>query len=83
GHDAGLLEASVSPQIKQQLREATAAAIDIGVFGVPTVRADTELFFGFDDLPWLERYLQGDDPLDEESFASWHEVRPSAWRARR
>lgn len=37
-----------------------------GGFGVPTVLADEELFFGVDSLGHLERFLRGEDPLSRE-----------------
>jgi 2-hydroxychromene-2-carboxylate isomerase len=53
--EAGLDEEDVSlatqdPEIKQTLLEATEAAHRIGVFGVPTVAIDEELFWGDDRL---------------------------------
>jgi 2-hydroxychromene-2-carboxylate isomerase len=42
--------ASGDPQIKQALREATSAAHGLGVFGVPTVVVEDELFWGDDRL---------------------------------
>ncbi len=46
------------PAIKQALRANTTAAIDAGVFGVPTFVVDGELFFGQDALPMLLDYLR-------------------------
>jgi 2-hydroxychromene-2-carboxylate isomerase len=53
--DAGLdreaaLEAAADPGVKLALREATQAAHDRGVFGVPTVAVGDELFWGDDRL---------------------------------
>lgn len=53
--DAGLDEIEVEravadPQIKLALREATDAAHALGVYGVPTVAVDGELFWGDDRL---------------------------------
>lgn len=53
-----------SEEAKARLRADTDAAIEAGVFGVPTMAVGGELFWGYDDLPWLERYLAGTDPLD-------------------
>lgn len=47
---AEVLAATQSPQIKLELREATEAAHALGVFGVPTVALDGELFWGDDRL---------------------------------
>ena len=70
-NDAGLegsrLMAQTQDQaIKQALIQETQAAIDHGVFGVPTVCVDDELFWGYDQLTHLEDYLDGKDPLDKE-----------------
>ncbi len=43
-------EATSDPEIKLALREATDAAHDLGVFGVPTVAVGGELFWGDDRL---------------------------------
>ncbi len=72
-----LLHAAATPEIKHTLREATDAAVATGVFGVPAVIAKDEIFFGYDDLPWLERHLDGAPPPDS---SGWTSVRPSAWR---
>jgi 2-hydroxychromene-2-carboxylate isomerase len=54
--DAGLdppavQQATRDPEIKLALREATDAAHARGVFGVPTIAIDDELFWGDDRLP--------------------------------
>jgi len=35
-------------------------AIACGVFGVPAIQADDQIFWGFDSLPILRQYLEGD-----------------------
>lgn len=45
---------------KSQLRANTDDAIACGVFGVPTFEVDGKLFWGFDALPMLKAYLDGD-----------------------
>ena len=42
---------------KAALRATTEAATAAGVFGVPTLRIGTELFWGVDALPMAEAYL--------------------------
>lgn len=59
-----------------------------GGFGVPTMMVGDELFWGFDDLPYLEKFLAGDDPLNEvdvEAYVeAWNVCRiDGAHRARR
>ena len=46
--------------VKAQLKANTEEAITRGLFGVPTMAVDDKLFWGFDALPMLRDYLQGD-----------------------
>lgn len=46
--------------VKAELRASTDLAIARGVFGVPTFEVDGRLFWGFDALPMLRAYLEGD-----------------------
>ena len=79
-----LLEAAATDAIKQQLRNNTEQALAQGIFGVPTLCARAELFWGFDDLEYLEMFLSGRDVLsaDRHELQDWMKVRPSAERRR-
>ncbi|WNG16687.1 2-hydroxychromene-2-carboxylate isomerase [Cystobacter fuscus] len=67
GLDAqALLAAAVTPDVKEQVRRNIEELLALGGFGVPTVLADGELFFGVDSLGHLERFLRGEDPLSPE-----------------
>jgi len=78
---AALVEAAQQPEAKATLRKQTDDAIAAGVFGVPTITVDGELFFGYDDFPFLERFLAGRDPLDRGALAEWARApRSSAMR---
>ena len=46
--------------VKQALKDATAAALERGIFGVPTIEFDGRLFWGVDALPMLAACLRGD-----------------------
>lgn len=46
--------------VKTRLRTNTDEAIAAGVFGVPSCVVDGRLFWGYDSLPMLRRYLEGD-----------------------
>jgi len=46
--------------VKVDLRANTEEAIARGVFGVPTFCVDDKLFWGFDALPMLRAWLEGD-----------------------
>lgn len=50
-------DALASPAIKDTLRSNTDAAIKAGVFGVPTVEVDGELFWGADAMDFLRAFL--------------------------
>ena len=45
---------------KQALKDSTAAALERGIFGVPTVEVDGRLFWGLDALPMLAGHLRGE-----------------------
>jgi 2-hydroxychromene-2-carboxylate isomerase len=80
---AALVAAAQQPEAKARLRAQTDAAIAAGVFGVPTMTVGDELFWGFDDWPWLELHLAGRDPLDVRELEKWRGIRdPSAMRRR-
>ena len=73
--DSACWEAAASPAVKQRLREETEQAVARGIFGVPTIDFDGELFWGVDSLDDLERalhrgalLLEGDwDDLPEQA----------------
>jgi 2-hydroxychromene-2-carboxylate isomerase len=81
---AALVERAGAPEIKQRLRAQTDAAIARDVFGVPTFEVEGELFWGYDDIPYLERFLAGEDTIDPEDAAHWvpRPPRPSSMRRR-
>ena len=85
GLDAGgLLAGARGDPVKQRLRDNTQAALDQGIFGVPTMAVRGELFWGFDDLEYLEMFLSGRDSLspDRRELEPWDAVRPSVERRR-
>jgi len=80
---AELVTQAQSPEIKARLRAQTEDAIARGVFGVPSMRFGDELFWGYDDFPYLELVLAGRDPLEPGPFAGWGgPVQPSSMRRR-
>jgi 2-hydroxychromene-2-carboxylate isomerase len=80
---AALVAAAQEPEAKARLRAQTDAAIAAGVFGVPTMIVGDELFWGYDDWPYLELFLAGKDPLDRRELEKWTRARnPSAMRRR-
>lgn len=80
GH--ALVAAAGEAPAKARLRAETEAAIAAGVFGVPTLIADGELFWGDDSLDDLDRFLAGDDPIDQAALAAWADLPAAAQRRR-
>jgi 2-hydroxychromene-2-carboxylate isomerase len=78
---ATLVAQAETPEVKARLRQQTDEAIARGVFGVPTMEVGDELFWGYDDFPYLERFLAGNDPLDPKEWQKWNRPRrPSSMR---
>jgi 2-hydroxychromene-2-carboxylate isomerase len=76
-----VLDDAQTPEGKARLKDQTSRAIADGVFGVPTILADGEPFWGVDALPELDRFLAAAAPtLDRDAIARWSAVTPSAER---
>jgi 2-hydroxychromene-2-carboxylate isomerase len=60
-----------SVEVKQLLQKQTQQAIDLGLFGVPSVVVNGQVFWGQDALPMLRAYLQGDAWFES---ADWLDV---------
>lgn len=73
-----LVLAASTPEVKQQLRDATAQAVARGVFGVPTAVVGDEIFWGTDGLDHVEACVRGEDPVPRD--LSWAERPASAQR---
>lgn len=75
-----LVRAASEPEAKSRVRAQTAAALDEGVFGVPTLRVDGELYWGFDAWPHIEARLRGEDTVDDEVARRWEHLSASSER---
>ena len=60
-----------SVEVKQLLQQQTQQAIDLGLFGVPSMVVNGQVFWGQDALPILRAYLQGDAWFES---ADWLDV---------
>lgn len=69
-----------SNEIKEKLKINTEKAIERGIFGVPSMTVDNELFWGYDDFSYLELYLKGNDPLDKIQKKNWSKIKSTAQR---
>jgi len=79
--DSGLAQTQ-QPAIKERIKQNTAHAIEAGAFGVPTVVVDGELFWGHDDLHYLEKFLRGEEAVSQADLDAWEKVQPSIVRRR-
>ena len=78
---ADALERIKEPAVKQRLYDANDEAIARGVFGVPTMIVDGELFWGVDSFPHFERFLRGNDPIQPGDVDRWGAIPASARRS--
>ena len=78
-----LVQSAEEPEVKEILRRETEAAVERGVFGIPTMIVENELFWGLDQLRYLELHLEGKDPLSSVNWEEWGYRGPSAWRTGR
>ena len=59
GIDREALAAGVQqPEIKHRLKQLVDHAIELGIFGAPTIIVDGEFFWGNDRIPQIERWLE-------------------------
>jgi 2-hydroxychromene-2-carboxylate isomerase len=56
-------------EVKAELRRNTEAALQQGVFGVPSLALDGRVFWGLDALPMVSAALRGDAWFDGPSWA--------------
>jgi len=62
---SALVKRTMEPSIKELLKHETAIAIELGVFGIPTMIIDKELFWGNDQFDHMALYLKGEDATDK------------------
>lgn len=70
-----------TPEVKARLRDETELAAKRGIFGVPTLELDGELFWGSDALEHADAFLRGEDPVPKDP--RYFERPASATRAAR
>eukprot|EP01120_Amphizonella_sp_Union-15-10_P017551 TRINITY_DN9783_c0_g1_i1.p1 TRINITY_DN9783_c0_g1~~TRINITY_DN9783_c0_g1_i1.p1 ORF type:complete len:228 (-),score=32.86 TRINITY_DN9783_c0_g1_i1:89-772(-) len=68
-----MIKLADSREVKDLLKMETEKAAEAGVFGVPTMILDGELFWGNDQFVYLERSFQGDPVIDPEEMFRWDE----------
>lgn len=63
---SALVAAAGTPEVKGRLRTNTEQAMARGVFGVPSIQVDEEVFWGQDSFYHVDCFIHGDDPLHPE-----------------
>ena len=80
-HDAvAVVRDPGSAAVKDELRAHTAAAIERGVFGVPTFELEGQLFWGLDALPMVRARVLGDAWFDGPAWDAAGAARPGVKR---
>jgi len=79
---AAMVAEAGTPEAKASVRAQTDDALARGVFGVPSLEAEStgEVFWGQDAIPHVERYLAGEDPLPADLVARWSDLPKGAVR---
>jgi 2-hydroxychromene-2-carboxylate isomerase len=75
-----LLLTANEDRVKSKLRYNTDHAVELGIFGVPTVKIDEELFWGSDRMHHVEAYLEGKLQVDLAAFDKMINIPRSADR---
>jgi 2-hydroxychromene-2-carboxylate isomerase len=60
--DSSLLRRQADQDVQAKWQEDRVRARESGVFGFPTYIYDNEVYWGQDNLPFLERHFEGDRP---------------------
>ncbi|MCG2591428.1 2-hydroxychromene-2-carboxylate isomerase [Ramlibacter sp. XY19] len=71
-----------SDEVKAELKANTDDALARGLFGVPTCEVDGKLFWGFDGLPMLRAYLEGNAWFDAGNWEAAAKVPAGVTRSR-
>ncbi len=77
---AKLVSRANDEEAKARVRAGGEAALAAGAFGVPTVVAGGELFWGVDALDALADFLDGKDPVPDDLLARWKDLPATAQR---
>ncbi|MEZ4407272.1 MAG: 2-hydroxychromene-2-carboxylate isomerase [Polyangiales bacterium] len=74
------VRAASTDAVKRRVRERTDEAIARGVFGVPTLYVDGELFWGYESLDLAALRMEGEDPVDAAGLERWRDLPTGAKR---
>lgn len=82
GLSADAVARANEPEIKARIRADTDDAVARGMFGVPTMLVDDQMFWGCDSLPHLAHYLAHGDVVPATMIETWENLPASAVRSR-
>ena len=82
GLSADAVERAQHTEIKARIRADTEDAVARGMFGVPTMLVDDQMFWGCDSLPHLAYYLAHGDVVSAEMIERWEHLPAAAVRTR-
>jgi 2-hydroxychromene-2-carboxylate isomerase len=77
-----LVAEAAGSDAKARLRRQTDEALALGAFGVPTIIAEGELFWGLDAFDAMDDHLGGRGPAERELLERWANLKASASRVR-
>lgn len=75
-------QATGAPEVKDRLRSNFDCAIAKGIFGVPTLEMNGQIFWGDDATPMFEQYLNNPALFDGEEMRRLDDLPVGAHRAR-
>jgi 2-hydroxychromene-2-carboxylate isomerase len=82
GLSVDAVERAQHTEIKARIRADTEDAVARGMFGVPTMLVDDQMFWGCDSLPHLAYYLAHGDVVSAEMIERWEHLPAAAVRTR-
>ncbi len=71
---AELFEKMEAKDARRELKQNLENAINQKLFGVPSFIVEGELFWGHDSIPYLEKFLKGEDLLDKNKYTAYENL---------
>ena len=71
---AELFEKMEAKDARRELKQNLENAIHQKLFGVPSFMVEGELFWGHDSIPYLEKFLKGEDLLDKNKYTAYENL---------
>lgn len=75
-----ILAKAASQETKDLLRKNTDMGLKLGLFGVPTIVVDGEVFWGYDSLGHFESHMKGELPKFTAALKEWVDTKATVSR---